>query len=119
MTLLIVAVLVFFAVIVSDHIDIAKENKKINLIFESDATNARKIEQIIDFFSSRGYRVVDRSENQVRILKKKEFSLTWAILCTLAFGVDLLLYILYYLSKSDDIKTFTLPTNPSQIVPAH
>ena len=41
------------------------------------------------------------------MIKKRKFSFFWAFLWFLLWGVGLIIYILYYLSKKDDIYTIT------------
>lgn len=84
----------------------------IQSVLNSVSSNNHKLDKLVEHFALAGYQVIHRTENQVQLLKKKTFSFVWAFLWLLIFGVGLIVYIIYYLSKRDDIKTFTLPGKP-------
>ncbi len=60
------------------------------------------LQREINSYISRGFRVQSQTETTAQLLKPKRFSLLWAILWFFFFGVGLLLYLLYYLSKKDE-----------------
>lgn len=79
-----------------------------------------QLEAAINEYLAAGYRVVWRSETAAQLLRPKEFSPACAFVSFLFFGVGLLVYIAYYLLKSEetvylDIRSFapaTIPRNP-------
>lgn len=75
-------------------------------------TLKEKRDIIIDIYSKDGFTVNNLSDTQMQFRKEKTFSLLWAIVWLCVFLVGLLVYIFYYMSKSDDIVTVTLdPSN--------
>ncbi|MGJ0321415.1 hypothetical protein [Aliarcobacter cryaerophilus] len=75
-------------------------------------TLKEKRDIIIDIYSKDGFTVNNLSDTKIQFKKGKSFSLFWATLWLLVFLVGLLVYIFYYMSKSDDIVTVTLdPSN--------
>lgn len=50
-----------------------------------------------------GYRVQDRSTTSAQLLRPKDFSAGWAILWFLLCGVGVLVYVFYYMGKSDSV----------------
>jgi hypothetical protein len=66
-------------------------------------TLKEKKDIIIDIYSKDGFTVNNISVTQMQFRKEKTFSLFWAILWLCLFLVGLLVYIFYYMSKSDDI----------------
>ena len=75
-------------------------------------TLKEKRDIIIDIYSKDGFTVNNLSDTQMQFRKEKTFSLFWAIVWLCVFLVGLLVYIFYYMSKSDDIVTVTLdPSN--------
>ena len=82
-------------------------------------TLKEKKDIIIDIYSKDGFTVNNISVTQMQFRKEKSFSLLWAILFIIAGFfihfvisiVGLLVYIFYYMSKSDTI--FTIVLDPS------
>lgn len=75
-------------------------------------TLKEKRDIIIDIYSKDGFTVNNLSNTQMQFRKEKSFSLFWATLWLFLFLVGVLVYIFYYMSKSDDIVTVTLdPSN--------
>lgn len=67
---------------------------------------------IIEIYTKEGFTVNNLSDTKMQFRKEKTFSLFWAIVWLCVFLVGLLVYIFYYMSKSDDIVTITLdPSN--------
>lgn len=58
-------------------------------------------------YARKGYLVVSRSNTQVQMLKKKEFSFAIALLGLLTWGAVTVLYIFWYMAKKDEIVTLT------------
>ena len=63
---------------------------------------------LIEIYDKEGFTVNNISDTHIQFRKEKTFSLLWAILWLCLFLVGLLVYIFYYMSKSDDIVTITL-----------
>ena len=75
-------------------------------------TLKEKKDIIIDIYSKDGFTVNNISVTQMQFRKEKSFSLLWAILWLFVFIVGLLVYIFYYISKSDTVITVILdPSN--------
>ena len=66
---------------------------------------------IIEIFTKEGCTVNYLGDTKIQFKKEKTFSLFWATLWLLVFLVGLLIYIFYYMSKSDTI--FTIVLDPS------
>ena len=54
-------------------------------------------------YTGQGYRVQAQTEYTAQLVKPKTFSILWAIVWFLLFGVGLLVYLIYYLAKSDKL----------------
>lgn len=63
----------------------------------------RILERQIAWWSGRGYRVVSRTDTTAQLTRPKQFSCLWATLWFLLFGIGLLVYVFYYMSKRDDV----------------
>lgn len=72
-------------------------------------STSEKLNKIAGAYSEYNYVVVSRTENQIQMLRKKTFSFFWAIVWLLLGGFGILIYIFYYISKSDSVITITLP----------
>lgn len=59
------------------------------------------LEKQISILSQRGYSVTSRTDTTATLVKPKEFSFVWAVLWFLVFGIGILIYIFYYMSKKD------------------
>lgn len=59
------------------------------------------LQKEINGYLNKGFRVQSQSETTAQLIKPKKFSFLWAILWFFVFGVGLILYLLYYLSKKD------------------
>ena len=67
---------------------------------------------LIEIYSKEGFTVNSLSDTQIQFKKEKTFSLLWATLWLFVFIVGLLIYIFYYMSKSDTVITVILdPSN--------
>jgi hypothetical protein len=58
------------------------------------------LEQAIATWIARGYQVQMRGPTYAQLMKPKRFSVVWALLWFLLFGFGLLIYIVYFLAKS-------------------
>lgn len=59
------------------------------------------LQERINHYVAKGYRVVSQTETSAQLVRPKTFSFVWAFLWFLLFGVGLLVYILYYATKKD------------------
>jgi hypothetical protein len=57
----------------------------------------------IQKYVRKGYRVANQTATTAQLVKPKGFSCFWALAWLFVFGVGLLVYIFYYLSKKDKI----------------
>lgn len=55
----------------------------------------------IDWYVRQGHRVQSQTETSAQLIKPKVFSFVWAFLWLLAFGIGLIVYLLYYAAKRD------------------
>ena len=76
---------------------------------------AEKLDKISMLYVNENYTVGSRTENQLQMVKKKTFSFLWAFLWFLLWGVGLIVYILYYLSKKDEVYTITFPKKEKEV----
>lgn len=59
------------------------------------------LQEEIEYYLERDYRVVSQTDTTAQLVKSKVFSLLWALLWFLFFGVGLVVYLLYYVAKRD------------------
>lgn len=59
------------------------------------------LDQEIDKYVKMGYRIVSQTQTTAQLVKPKKFSLIWAGLWFMLFGIGLVVYVLYYWAKSD------------------
>ena len=52
------------------------------------------------YVKEQGYQVVSQTETSAQLVKPKKFSLGWALLWFLVFGIGLLVYVFYYMANS-------------------
>jgi uncharacterized BrkB/YihY/UPF0761 family membrane protein len=52
-------------------------------------------------YVQRDYRVESRTPTTAQLVRPKKFSFLWALLWFLLFGIGILIYVAYYLAKSD------------------
>jgi hypothetical protein len=66
------------------------------------------LQQDINIWLQRGFYVIHKDDFSATLRKPKEFSFVFALFWFLFFGIGLIIYILYYISKKDTIKTITV-----------
>jgi hypothetical protein len=66
------------------------------------------LQAVIADYTRHGYLVVHQTPTSVQLVRPKSFSFLWAILWFLLCGVGVLVYIFYYLGKSDEQKYFSV-----------
>ncbi len=59
------------------------------------------LQEHVNWYVHQGYRVASQTENSAQLVKPKQFSLIWALLWLLVFGVGILIYVFYYMAKKD------------------
>lgn len=59
------------------------------------------LQGVIAKFVRQGYRVVSQTDTTAQLVRPKRFSLLWAALWFLFFGIGLLVYLIYYMAKRD------------------
>lgn len=59
------------------------------------------LSQEIKRYVKRGYRVLSKTDTTVQLVKPKEFSFFWALLWFFLWGIGILVYLFYYMSKKD------------------
>lgn len=85
-------------------------NENVERIKKNSALSvSEKLDKISILYTNEGYTIGSKTENQLQMIKKKTFSFLWAFLWLLLFGVGLIVYLLYYLSKNDEVYTITIP----------
>lgn len=83
---------------------------KVNKIKQNDSlTTSEKLDKISVLYSLEDYEVSSRTDNQLIMIRKKTFSFLWGFLWFLLWGFGLIVYLLYYLSKKDEVYTITFP----------
>jgi hypothetical protein len=98
----------------NDINNILKDNnisitQKINTIrTKKDLSNNEKLNLISKLYLELGYAIDVKTNNQLQMIRKKTFSFLWAFLWFLLLGFGLIVYLLYYMSKKDDLITITL-----------
>ena len=65
----------------------------------------------IDWHIRQGYRVASQTATSAQLVKPKVFSFVWAFFWFLGFGVGILVYLLYYLSKRDKAVYLSVAAN--------
>ncbi len=63
--------------------------------------NGGVLDEAIGDYLGLGYRVASRTDTTALLVRPKVFSFFWALLWFLVFGVGVLVYGMYYLSKRD------------------
>ncbi len=74
-------------------------------------TAKEKLDTISHLYTNNGFEVVDRDRLKIKLFKKKKFSFFSAFLWFLLLGVGLVIYILYYLFKGDNVEIITVEDN--------
>ena len=67
-----------------------------------DEASAQTLDSCVWALSSRGFDITYRGEHDAQMIRPKKFSFFWALAWFLLFGVGILVYFAYYLSKNDD-----------------
>ena len=84
------------------------------IIDNSKLSNKASLDKISSLYMREGYIVILRTDTQLQLIRKKKFSLIWAILGLLLWGIGLLIYIFYYVSKKDEQINITLDEESSR-----
>lgn len=67
-----------------------------------------KADEIVATMGAKGFQLQSRTKTQLQFFRKKQFSLFWSLAWLLFFVVGLIIYLLYYMSKQDELITVTL-----------
>ena len=62
-----------------------------------------RLEAVIRKYAARGYVVRYKDATSAQMVRPKKFSFLWALVWFLALGIGLVVYLLYYASKRDDL----------------
>jgi uncharacterized membrane protein len=57
----------------------------------------------IQRYIKKGFRVTTQTNTTAQLIKPKHFSFLWAFLWFLLAGIGLLVYVIYYMAKKDEI----------------
>jgi hypothetical protein len=72
------------------------------LMFRSGPQPVRTFEGEISHLTRQGFILMQKTETSAQLVRPKRFSLLWALLWFLVFGVGVFVYIAFYLAKSDE-----------------
>mgnify|MGYP001168471810 CR=1 FL=1 len=73
-----------------------------------DLSPEERLQFVIDNYADVGYIIVYRDSRSAQLKRPKRFSFVFAFLWLLVFGYGLLVYLIYYLAKRDEIVYLTL-----------
>jgi len=65
-------------------------------------------DDIVTKLAAKGFQLQSRNKTQLQFMRKKQFSLFWSLAWLLVAFVGLIIYLLYYMSKKDDLLTVKL-----------
>ena len=68
----------------------------------ADSEAHTTLQDTIEDHASRGFTVSSQTETTAQMVRSKEFNLVPALLWFLLFGIGVLVYIFYYMYKSDE-----------------
>lgn len=72
------------------------------------AQSPQELETMVNNYIAQGYSVVNRTPNQVTLLKRKEFSIPWLIIGFFLCLIPLLIYLIVYTSEQDKMVVISL-----------
>lgn len=67
-----------------------------------------RLQFVIDNYADAGFIIVYRDARSAQLRRPKKFSFIFAFLWFWFFGIGLVIYILYYLAKRDEVVYLTL-----------
>lgn len=76
----------------------------------------KKIDALVAKMAKIGFMVHHREDEQIQLKRKKSFSFFAALSWFLLFGVGLIIYLIYYMSKRDTMRTFTYAEDEGLVV---
>ncbi len=76
----------------------------------SQSQRTELLQQEITKYVRKGFHVVSQTETTAQLVKPKNFSLLWALLWFLLFGIGLIIYLIWYWSRRD--QTVYLEVSP-------
>ena len=69
----------------------------------SEETRKNILENRIAKYLPRGYFIVSQTDHNAQLKRPKKFSCLWAALWFLFFGIGIIVYLIYYAAKRDDL----------------
>lgn len=89
------------------------DSKVQSIIDDSKLSNKKRLDVVTELYMKEGFIVNLRTDNQLQLIRKKQFSFLWALFWFLIFGIGILIYIFYFISKKDEQINITLPDDSS------
>ena len=68
------------------------------------------LQKEIGRYIRKGFRVVSQTDTSAQLVKPKRFSLLWAIIWLILAVLPFILYLLWYLSRKDQVVYLTVDT---------
>ncbi|MFI5273357.1 MAG: hypothetical protein ACHQ4H_10045 [Ktedonobacterales bacterium] len=68
----------------------------------------QEMETAIQNYIAQGFNIANRTPTSVTLIKRKEFSVLWAVIGFIVCVLPLLIYLIVYASQSDQMVTLTL-----------
>ena len=68
----------------------------------------QEMESMIQGYIAQGYNIANRTPTSVTLVKRKEFSVLWAVIGFIICLLPLLIYLIVYAAQSDQMVTITL-----------
>lgn len=68
----------------------------------------QEMESMIQGYIAQGFNIANRTPTSVTLIKRKEFSVLWAVIGFLICVLPLLIYLIIYAAQSDQMVTITL-----------
>lgn len=68
----------------------------------------QEMESMIQGYIAQGFNIANRTPTSVTLIKRKEFSVLWAVIGFLVCLLPLLIYLIVYAAQSDQMVTITL-----------
>jgi uncharacterized membrane protein YukC len=72
------------------------------------AHNPPQLETMVNNYIAQGYTLVNRTPNQVTLIKRKEFSILWLVIGLILCLIPLLVYLIIYASEQDKMVVIDL-----------
>lgn len=76
------------------------------------APTVQDLETMVASYIAQGFNVANRTPTSVTLVKRKQFSVLWAVIGFFLCLLPLLIYLLVYVSQSDQMVIISLGTGP-------